>query len=181
MKYIHKSRESKLIISLSKGNILAFNTLFKEYSIRLYHFSYGFLKSRADAEEIVQEVFTKIWQKRGELRYELSFKSYLFTIAFNAIKKHFRTEAQISKYIATRAPEKHDNSTSENINYNSLFKHVNEIIDQLPERRKEIFIKSRFDGLSISEISRDLKISKKTIENQLTNALSFIRVNLKEK
>jgi RNA polymerase sigma-70 factor (family 1) len=181
MKYIHKSRESKLIISLSKGNILAFNTLFKEYSVRLYHFSYGFLKSKSDAEEIVQEVFTKIWQKRGELRYELSFKSYLFTIAFNAIKKHYRTKAQISKYMASTASGKQDNTTSESINYNSLFKHVNELINQLPGRRKEIFIKSRFDGLSNSEISKDLKISKKTVENQLTNALSFIRVNLKEK
>jgi len=59
---------------------LAFNTLYKEYSGRLYRFAFGYLKSEEEAEELVQEVFTIIWEKRADLKEELSFKSFLFTI-----------------------------------------------------------------------------------------------------
>ena len=90
--------KSVLVRQLSNGNLLAFNTLFREYSSRLYRFALGYLKSEDEAEELVQEVFTIIWEKRAELKEELSFKSYLFTIAFNIIKKHFRTKSLLSEY-----------------------------------------------------------------------------------
>ena len=80
---IDRVQEAKLIKSLSKGNILAFNTIFKEYSGRLFRFVNGYLKADAVSEEMIQEIFTMIWEKRRDLRPELSFKSYLFTIAFN--------------------------------------------------------------------------------------------------
>ena len=90
-----------MVRNLSKGNLLAFNTLYKEYSGRLYRFALGYLKSEAEAEELVQEVFTIIWEKRADLKEELSFKSFLFTIAFNIIRKHFRTKAYLSEYFKT--------------------------------------------------------------------------------
>jgi len=167
-----------LVKSLSKGNVLAFNTLFKKYSNRLYHFAFGYLKSEVESEEIVQEVFTKIWEKRSELKKELSFKSYLFTIAFNIIRKHFRTKAYFSEYLKSGISSDPDMQTSEKITYDSLHKYIAELVNQLPARRKEIFIKSRFEGLSIKEIAEELKISHKTVENQLTDALRFIRINL---
>jgi RNA polymerase sigma-70 factor (ECF subfamily) len=68
--------------------------------------------------------------------------------------------------------------TSQKITYDSLYQYITELVNQLPERRKEIFIKSRFEGLSIKEIAEKLKISHKTVENQLTDALKFIRTNL---
>ena len=68
--------ESLLVRNLSKGNLLAFNTLYKEYSGRLYRFALGYLKSEAEAEELVQEVFTLIWENRATLKEELSFKSF---------------------------------------------------------------------------------------------------------
>jgi len=179
MKYFSRQQESRLVKSLSKGDILAFNTLYKEYSIRLYHFVNAYLKSKVESEEIVQEVFIKIWHNRGELKQELSFKSYLFTIAFNFLKKHFRTKDQISKYINSGTINRTDNGTIENIKFNELFNQVNELVDKLPVRRKEIFIKSRFDGLSNGEIAKEMKITRKTVENQLTHALSFIRINLR--
>jgi RNA polymerase sigma-70 factor (family 1) len=172
--------EGKLVKSLSKGNLLAFNTLFGKYSGRLYHFAYGYLKSEAESEELVQEVFTRIWEKRKELKSELSFKSFLFTIAFNIIKKHFRKETSFSDYFKTKIHEDFDLQTTQQITYNSLYQYVTALANQLPERRKEIFIKSRFEGLSIKEIAEELKISHKTVENQLTDALKFIRDNLKK-
>lgn len=170
--------ESQLVRNLSKGNLLAFNTLYKGYSNRLYRFAIGYLKSEAEAEELVQEVFTRIWEKRSELKEELSFKSFLFTISFNIIRKHFRTRCYMSDYLKTGMIDEVDMQTSQQTTYDSLFQYITELVNQLPLRRKEIFIKSRFDGLSIKEISDELKISHKTVENQITAALKFIRTNL---
>jgi RNA polymerase sigma-70 factor (ECF subfamily) len=144
----------------------------------LYRFALGYLKSEAEAEELVQEVFTKIWEKRADLKKELSFKSFLFTIAFNIIRKHFRTKAHLFEYFKTGFFSEPDMQTSQKITYDSLYQYITELVNQLPERRKEIFLKSRFEGLSIKEIAEKLKISHKTVENQLTDALKFIRTNL---
>jgi RNA polymerase sigma-70 factor (ECF subfamily) len=170
--------EALLVRNLSKGNLLAFNTLYKEYSGRLYRFALGYLKSEDEAEELVQEVFTIIWEKHTAIKEELSFKSFLFTIAFNIIRKHFRTKAYLSEYFKTGINDNLDIKTSQKITYDSLYQYIIELVNKLPERRKEIFIKSRFHGLTIKEIAEEMKISHKTVENQLTDALRFIRTNL---
>jgi RNA polymerase sigma-70 factor (family 1) len=169
--------EALVVRNLSKGNLLAFNTLYKEYSGRLYRFAFRYLKSKVEAEELVQEVFTIIWERRTYLKEELSFKSFLFTIAFNIIRKHFRTRAYLSEYFKTGISNDLDMQTSQNILYESLYQYLNELVNQLPERRREIFIKSRFEGLCIKEIAEKLDISHKTVENQLTEALRFLRTN----
>ena len=171
--------EITLVKYLSKGDILAFNTLFRRYSGRLYRFAYGYLKSETESEELVQEVFTIIWDKRAGLNAELSFKSYLFTISFNIIRKQFRTKSYLVEYLRSEKTDELDLHTSDEISYNSLYHYVTRLMDRLPERRKLIFIKSRFEGLSIREISEDLNISHKTVENQLTDALKYMRANLK--
>jgi RNA polymerase sigma-70 factor (family 1) len=170
--------ESHLVHNLSGGNVLAFNRLYHEYCGRLYRFAYGYLKSEEEAEELVQEVFTIIWEKRKELKENLSFKSFLFTIAFNIIRKHFRTKYYLSKYLKSGISSEPDFQPQNNITYNSLHQYVFELVDQLPDRRKEIFIKSRVHGFSIKEISEELRISHKTVENQLTSSLKFIRTCL---
>jgi len=171
--------ESLLVRNLSKGNILAFNSLYKEYSGRLYRFTFGYLKSEAEAEELVQDVFTILWDKRGNLKEELCFKSYLFTIAFNLIRKHFRTKAYMYEYLKSGAVADLDIQTSQKINYDSLYQYIARLVNNLPGRRREIFILSRFNGLSIKEIARDLNLSHKTVENQLTDALKYMRINLR--
>jgi len=170
--------ESQLVYNLSRGNLLAFNTLYKEYSGRLYRFAVGYLKSETEAEELVQEVFTIIWEKRADLKEELSFKSFLFTIAFNIIRKHFRTKSYFAEYFKSELNPDLDMQTTQKITYNSLHQYITELVNKLPERRKEIFIKSRFQGLTIKEIAEEMKISHKTVENQLTDALKFLRTNL---
>lgn len=178
MQYHNIKNEATLVYSLSKGNILAFNALYREYSSRLYRFAYGYLKSEEEAEELVQEVFMIIWEKRAELKADLSFRSFLFTIAFNIIRKHFRTRACLSEYLKTGVSDPLDTQTTQKITYDSLYQYLTELVDKLPQRRREIFIKSRLGGKSIKEISDEMKISHKTVENQLTDALKFIRTNL---
>ncbi len=179
-KYI-SDKESKLVKNLSRGNILAFNTLFRDYSSRLYHFVYGYLKSDVESEEVVQEVFTIVWEKRRRLKEGLSFKSYLFTIAYNIIKKHFRKRSYLIEYFNTAIIEDDlDIDTLQEIDYVSLQGYITDLIEKLPARRKEIFIKSRIDGLSINEIADSMNISHKTVENQISTALKYIRNCLKK-
>ncbi|MDD3663485.1 MAG: RNA polymerase sigma-70 factor [Candidatus Pacebacteria bacterium] len=172
--------ESGLVKRLSKGNLLAFNTLFEEYSGRIFRFAKGYLKSEAVSEEVVQEVFTIIWEKRESLNPDLSFKSYIFTISFNIIRKHFRKNKIISKYLKEEVEYDFDNKTLHTVDYNSLYEYVTDIVEQLPLRRREIFVKSRFEGLSIKEISEELEISHKTVENQLSDALKYIRTKIRK-
>src|SRR5512133_2575520 len=171
--------ESVLVHNLSKGNLLAFNSLYKEYSDRLYRFAFVCLKSEAEAEELVQEVFTIIWEKRADLKEDLCFKSFLFTIASNIIRKHFRTKVYMQEYLKNGAAADLDIQTSQKISYDFLYQFIEKLVNQLPGRRREIFIMSRFNGLSIKDIATSLNISHKTVENQLTDALKFIRVNIK--
>lgn len=178
MPNLNSNSETLLIKNLIKGNILAFNTLYKEYSGRLYRFAFGYLKSEQEAEELVQEVFTIIWEKRANLKEELSFKSFLFTIAFNIIRKHFRTKTYLAGYFKSGMPDESDNQTTQQINFDSLYQYLTRLVEQMPPRRREIFTKSRLEGRSIKEIAEGMNISHKTVENQLTEALKFIRTSL---
>lgn len=170
--------EAILVKALSRGSLLAFNTLFSEYSGKLYRFAHGYLKSEHESEELVQEVFTIIWEKRSEIKEELSFRSFLFTVSFNIIRKHFRRRKYLSKYLNSGIIEDMDLHTMHQITCDSLYGYIIDLVDRLPQRRKEIFIKSRFEGLTVKEISEELKISHKTVENQLTNALKYLRHHL---
>ena len=170
--------ETELVKALSKGEIKAFNDLFQIYGNRIFRFALGYMKSVPDAEELVQDVFLKIWEKRFELKDNLSFKAYIFTIAFNIIRKHFIKKTLTTKYFEQQVIDDADLSTIQNIDFKSTKKTIDNLIDQLPARRKEVFIKSRFEGCSVKEIAEDLGTSPKTVENQLGEALKFIREHL---
>ena len=166
---------------LKNDDIGAFEHLFEIYGKRLYHFALGYLKSESEAEELVQEVFTKIWENRAGLRSELSFRSYIFTIAFNIIRKSFIKKSRFKTYIeSAHIKEDFDINTANQVDYQSLMEYLKKLANKLPTRRKEVFIKSRFEGLSIKQIAEEMDISPKTVENQLTEALKFIRLNLRE-
>lgn len=176
---IHSDKE--LIRKLKKGDIDSFNQIFYAYSSKLYHFAYGYLKSKEDAEEMVQEIFSKIWDKRADIKEEYEFRSYLFSIAFNYIKKHFRSKALINKYAefaTTNNPE--SEQIQEDVNYASLKIRVDQLVDQMPEKRKAVFFKSRIEGKNSKEIAAEMNISPSTVENHLNQALRFLRQHLKD-
>jgi RNA polymerase sigma-70 factor (ECF subfamily) len=173
-----KPTEYELVKALSKGEIKAFNELFQIYGNRIYLFAFGYLKSKPETEELVQDVFLKIWERRAELKDNLSFKAYIFTIAFNIIRKHFVKRALTVKYFEQQMIDDLDLNTVHRIDYASTKNLVDQIIDQLPPRRKAVFIKSRFEGCTVKEIAEELGTSPKTVENQLGEALKFIREHL---
>ena len=180
-KQLKQNNDKNLVQELKNGNINAFNELFYAYSSKLYHFAYGYIKSKEEAEGIVQDVFVKVWKKREELKEDYLFKSYLFTIAYNQIKKHFRTMAIQNKYhdfLEATSPETFH--IHEDVNYSSLKKQVDNLVNQMPEKRRSVFIKSRFEEKNVREISAEMGISQSTVENHLNQALKFLKQHLKD-
>jgi len=172
-----KNADYKLVKSLKKGDLFAFDQLFSKYSKKLYYFAKGYLGSKEDTEGLVQEVFLLVWDKRKELKEHLSFNAFLYTVTYNAIRKYFRKKARAKKYL-DKFLEDYDgkhNKTIADIEYNNLQELANKAIEKLPEKRKLIFQLSRHKGLTNMEIARKLNISKKTVENQIHSALKFLR------
>ena len=176
-----KNSDKELVTALKNDDISAFNQLFYAYSSRLYHFAYGYLKSKEEAEELVQEVFIKVWDKRKDLQEEYRFKSYLFTIAYNHIKKHFRSKAIQNNYLEfSGATNPEALYTREDVNYPSLKKWVDKLVDKMPDKRRTVFVKSRFEGKNVKEIAEEMGISQSTVENHLNQALKFLKQHLKD-
>ncbi|WP_238480361.1 RNA polymerase sigma-70 factor [Mangrovibacterium lignilyticum] len=170
---------NKLIRQLRQSDIVAFNDLFDQYSSRLYHFAFGYLKSKEDTEELVQDVFTKIWETRSRLKEEHQFQSYLFTIAFNQIKKHFRSKKIVEKYLQHESRDLADKLLLEpNDTYWELTETVDRLVERMPDKRREVFVKSRIEGKNALEIADEMQISKKTAENHLHAALKFLKEEL---
>lgn len=171
-----------LVQRLAKNDVQAFNELYNLYSRRIFGFAYGFLRSKEEAEGIVQEVFVKIWETRNNLRSDLSFSWFLFTIARNLILnklQHHQYEMRYQKdFLAETSGD--DNNTEEQVFYRDMSDHINNLIMELPPKRKEIFLLSRFEGLSYQEISEKLNISVKTVEVQISLALKYIRARIKK-
>lgn len=172
--------DNLLVESLLEGNLEAFDKLFAKYSRKLYGFSLRYLKSEADAEELVQSVFVKVWEKRNSLRKDTSFNSYLFTIAYNDILKWFRSKSYHAAYVkeAMINGSVVDNSV-DGIDYRFLLDEIDKVIEKLPPRRRIIFIKSRKQGLSSKQIAEQLNISPGTVDNNISEALKFLREHLK--
>jgi RNA polymerase sigma-70 factor (ECF subfamily) len=169
--------ERQLITLLREGSQFAFEKLFERYSQKLYRFSLSYLKSESEAEEIVQNVFLKLWETRNNLRTETSFQSYLFTIAFNEIKKYFNKKARDEKFrfgILEMLSEE-NSSIETKAEYELLVQKLELLITQMPERRREIFIKRKKEGKSISDIASEMDISPKTAENQITEAMNYLK------
>ncbi len=172
--------DHNLVQLLQKGNVAAFDSLFEGYSQKLFGFALKYFKNESDAEELVQEVFVKVWENRQTLKSELSFKYYLFTIALNQIRKHFNKKATSLRYLESlqNEPEFLDYQAVNDDNYESALQQINLIIEQMPPRRREIFTKSKLEGKSSKEIAAELNISAGTVDNQVSEALRFIRSRL---
>jgi len=172
--------EKTLLSALKNGDVKAFDKLFADYGKRLYHFAYGYLKSREDTEGLVQEVFLKIWKNRDNLNPDLSFKAYLFKIAYHFILEFFEKSNRQRAY-QHRLLEEAIEFTDENderLNYQMLLEKVESLIQKLPSRQKEILLKRKKEGIPVKEIAEQLGISSKTVENHLTEAIKNLKNGL---
>ena len=169
------------VIGLKAHREEAFRHLWDAYRDDVYTYAYSFVRQEAYAEEIVQDVFLKIWVHRETLDPALSFRSYLFTVTrnhtFNFLRKaahNRKLREEIFHIIPESIP-----CVEHKIRELELEKIKREAIDLLPPGRKRIFEMSRFEGKSYEEISRELGISLSTVRNQMSKSLQTIRDFLK--
>ena len=182
MNFSDQYTDLQLISQMKNGRVEAFDLLFDRYSQPIYRFSISQLKTREDSEEVVQEVFFRLWESRKQIPDKESFRSYLFSIAYHVIVDMFRKKIMDSKYekFLHRKTDFCSNETQDSVEFSELDHQLNTIIEELPERRRTIFCLSRKQGLSHKEISSQLNITSKTVENHINLALRFIREKLGE-
>jgi RNA polymerase sigma-70 factor (family 1) len=169
--------ESRLIQQLILGDKKAYSALFYAYAGTLLKISIKYVSDEEEAKEVVQETFYRVWKYRGNMNASLSFKAYIITIAkrliFNRAKKRFHELAYQEYFIKS-----HINRTSpieEYIDFKELDLKIQNAIENLPSKRKEIFILSRIKGMTNFDISQQLQISVSTVENQINKAIKQLR------
>lgn len=174
--------DPKHIRKLKAGNQAAFETIYDCFSLKVYSIAIKFGLNREDANEVVQDVFVKLWNHRSTLNENLSIKSYLFTITKNTLinrQKKMVYEIAYKKYL-----EKQDLSTfsqtEDDIFYSDLEQFAEACIDKLPAQQKEIFLLSKKKNLPNKEIADKLNLSLRTVENQIYRATKRIKEELKK-
>lgn len=177
-----RSKDQSVVAQLRDGDIDAFEVLFNRYSEKLFNFSFRYLGNKQDAEEVVQNVFFKIWTNRACLKPELSFNAYLIQIGKSIIYKMSRKDQRDADYYQYLQvwKKKYHSDTEEAIQLAELRDQLFRGIDHLPKKRREVFLMSRFEGLSLDEIALRLAISKKTVKNHLTQAMHDLKSHLRE-
>ena len=170
----------QLLFSLQKGNRAAFKTIFDLYHNKVHRFVHSLTKSDYVTEEIVQEVFIKIWTNRETLRPELSFEAFLFTIARNATYNYLRGMAnqQALKEEFWKNINESNKQTEDTLLLAEYETIVEGILQNIPNQKRSIFILSRYQGKSNQEIADLLGISQKTVKNHLWATLQIIRRQL---
>jgi RNA polymerase sigma-70 factor (family 1) len=174
--------DNGLIAQLRNGNKEAFKLLFEKYGTRLYQFSLKYLRDKEDAEDLLNEVFLKIWENRNNIKTNTSFQSYLFTIAYNNIRQRFLKRSREEKYIQLFAEEYLiDSSKGEDqLDYMLFVQKINKVIELLPARRMEIFNLNYKEELKNQEIAEKLGLSEQFVKNQLSIAKKFIVSKIKD-
>ena len=177
-----KTLELELVLSkLADGDKAAIEELYNYYYPRLYNFSRTFLKLKEGIDDILQEVFIKIWQNRKNIKTPDTFNSYIFIITRNLLLNELRSRLNNKKMKdkVGKLAISVEYSFIEQSEFHDLKEKIDIAISQLPLRQKEIFILSRVDGLSHKEIAEKLAIQSKTVEYHIARSIVFLKENLK--
>jgi RNA polymerase sigma-70 factor, ECF subfamily len=174
--------EKPLIDQLINGNEKAFNKIFLFYSPKVYNFCRRFSINTSEAEEIVQIVFTSVWENRSRIDPKLSLLSYLFTAARNQILNSLKKKVYQQGFIEYSLFHEIDSSfvTENEILFNELNLQVEKAINELPPRCREVFLLSRIQELSYREIAEKLSITESTVNTQISKALDYLRQKINQ-
>lgn len=173
--------DQHLLKELRKGNVTAFEQIFHSYWKDLYRIAKGKLQSHEEAEEVIQSVFSTLWEKRETLMIN-NLNQYLHTCVKNRILNIIRANITKEKYwVYYRSffPAA-TNVTAESVFYDDLDEAVQEAVNTLPEKSRMVFTLSRLEGKTNAEIAHILELSEKAIEYHLTKSVRALKVRLKD-
>lgn len=174
--------EQEIVGAIREGNERIFEETFRKYYQSLCNYANSILKEMDEAEEVVQNLFLSIWEKRIDLEISISLKSYLYRAVHNHCLnriKHLKVREEYQQYAVNFYDASYE-SVSQTVMKNELETKIEEAIRKLPEQCRLIFQMSRFEELKYHEIAEQLEISPKTVENQIGKALKILRVELAE-
>lgn len=174
--------EQHILERLRDSDQEAFRLLFEKYQPVLFRYVLHTLHEADDAHDVVQETFVRIWDRRAALKPELPLLALLFRVSRNlvhdrakhqAVRKRLEPDVPSSLHASAEDPE-------ETLQGSVLEERINEIVrTKLPAKCREVFLLSRVEGMSNTEISERLGISAKTVENQITRGLNILRKELR--
>lgn len=174
--------EKELLSRISQGDEHAFGELFHIWKNKLYFFVYKISNSQQIAEDVVQEVFIKLWLNRGKLNSVDNFNAWLFRIAQNHLISGMRrmaVETTILADLQAKAPSQFENA-DETLLLKQLEQKIQEAVNNLPQRQKQIYTMARIEGLKQEEIANQLSLSISTIQNHMTEALKNIKKQIEK-
>lgn len=154
-----------------------FEKLFKALYAPLCRYCCQFVRNPMQAEEIVQEKFLLLWERKDSLEIRTSYESFMYTAIRNQSIDYLRSRAAILSFTAEELPlELHDNTDPlQSLEYQEFEKEITKIVESLPEKCFIVFSLKRFGGLKNKEIAKELQISEKTVLNQLTKAKKLVK------
>lgn len=165
---------------IKKGDEQAFKILFHTFYKSLCNYAIQFLEDIEDAEEVSQDIFVKLWEKRSTIEIKTSVKNYLFRSVRNQCLNQIKHKKIKQQYVNTiKEISKQDINISHYFIEPDLAKKIGKAINLMPEKRKNIFRLSREEGLKYKEIAKKLNISEKTVEAHMGLALKYLRKKLK--
>jgi len=172
--------ELQLLVRLKEDCEKSYSILFHKYYKDLVLFAGNILHDKFTCEDIVQNVFLKIWNDRHTLFIETSLKSYLLRAVRNSCLDELRHQKVINNYESNVLKNTNSYETENYILYSDLHEKLINAIKKLPEKHREVFELSRFEDLKYKEIAQQLNISERTVEDRMSKALMQLRTNLKD-
>lgn len=166
---------SKLVQELISGNRSAFQQVYDQFHARVYLFAQKHTKESNDVEDIVHDVFLQVWEKREKLSPTTPFEAQLFVITRSRIINNYRRGLIKDNAYQNLSSQYLPNATMDSFEDDESIQKLNEAIELLPPKRKQVFKMAKIDGLSYEEVAKTLEISKSTVEAQMVKALKFLR------
>jgi RNA polymerase sigma-70 factor (family 1) len=176
-------RDSEIIRRIRQGDARQFESLFRSSYVSLVRYAKTLIRDHDTAEEIVQDLFFRLWKDKEKLHIESSLNGYLFRAVHNRCLHYIDHNRVIEKYarqIAVVGEQASNESPTDILNYRELQARIAGILEKLPEKCGKIFCMSRFEGLKYSEIAERLSVSIKTVEANMGRALKEFRKALAE-
>jgi len=172
--------DHELFIAVKNDNYMAFNQLFERFYKRLCLFVLSYTGDGDASQDVVQELFIRLWTNRHRIIIQESVSGYLFHSARNASLNYLRSQKARQDALKEMQPDKTGNE-NENPEYENFLVQLQQCVDQLPERSRQVFMMNRFQELKVADISEKLHVSVKTIKNQLWKSLQYLRLCLQTK
>ena len=165
---------------MKAGDRESFNQVFRRYYSPMVRFCVRYVADSDLASEIVQDLFVKLWSNREKISFNTSFESYMLTSVRNSALTYINKERSHAEANLRVFSEESDNTDpSETLQSTNLEESYRKILKDMPEKRREVFLASRYDGLKYSEIAEKLGISQKTVEAQMSAAIKQLKDGLK--